>query len=528
MPTVAETFALAWQHHQAGNLDRAAHLYRQIVHVDPSHADSYNRLGMIAYQVGDLKEAEAYCREVLRLRPDAPEAHNNLGNALRAQGKLEDAVNYCREALRLRPDFAEAGNNLGTALAELGRTVEAVACLRETVRHHAQFAAAWSNLGNALALQDNLDEAAACYQQAISLQPGNADAHANLGQIRVQQGHYDAAQICFNAALHEDARHPQAHYNQALLWLRQGKWPQAWQEYEWRWQTKEFPPLPFHQPRWDGSRISGTLLLVAEQGLGDTIQFIRYAPLVRQRVDGVIALCQPVLQRLLGGVAGVDELIANGDALANFDTYAPLLSLPAIVGQSLESVPAPVPYVHADAHLRERWRREIRKDTESHFLVGIGWQGNPAYPHDRQRSIPLKYFGQLADLPGVQIISLQKGPGTDQLRNSINDCAKIKAVLLDETSGPFVDTAALMMTLDLMITSDTAVAHLAGALGVPVWIALPAVPDWRWLLEREDTPWYPTMRLFRQTRYGCWADVFDSLTAELRKVVQWSADAHRQ
>jgi len=572
MPTIAETFALALQHHQAGNLRQAEQLYQQILHADPGHAEAHNLLGMLAYQMGRIDEALTHCRHVLRLRPDAPEAHNNLGNALRSQGKLEEAVIYCRQALSLRPDFAEAHNNLGTALAELERPDEAVASLREAVRINPNFAEAWSNLGNALALLDQLDEAVRCYQQAIRLKPADAGAFANLGHVRVQQGHFDEGQACFDEALRRAAGHPQAHFNQALLWLLLGKWTQGWPEYEWRLQTKEFPRYAFRQPRWDGEPQAGrTLLLLAEQGLGDTLLFSRYLPLVKERVGTVIVQCQPPLQRLLAGVRGIDHMVAKGSPLPAFDAYASFFSLPDIFQTTLATVPATVPYLHSDAKLVAHWRRELNKGLGARdegressttlsslaprpsplaprpsplapFLVGIAWQGNPAYNYDRQRSIPLAHFARLAQVKEVQLISLQKGPGAEQLGWTVDSrrwtehpshrplstvhcpprpCGVLDlGDRLDEASGPFMDTAAIMRSLDLVISSDTAVAHLAGALGIPVWVALPLVPDWRWLLQREDSPWYPTMRLFRQTRYGHWDDVFDRMARELTRITR--------
>jgi hypothetical protein len=279
------------------------------------------------------------------------------------------------------------------------------------------------------------------------------------------------------------------------------------------------------------------LLLLAEQGLGDALQFVRYAPLVKQRGGRVVLQCHPPLMRLLANMPGIDQLVAAGSPLPPFDTYAPLLTLPAIFGTSTSGALEADPYLQANAALVEHWREELKKSevrspmsdvqTSSNdighrtsdfgraFRVGIAWQGNPIFRIDHQRSIPLARFARLAEIEGVQLISLQKGPGTEQLPSfakSVNDLGN----RLDEASGPFMDTAAVMKNLDLVISSDTAVPHLAGALGVPVWVALPWVPDWRWLLRCEDCPWYPTMRLFRQTRYGHWDDVFDRIAEELR------------
>jgi len=538
-----------------------------------------------------LRRAEQLYQQILQADPGHPEAHNNLGNALRSQGKLEEAVTHCRQALHFRPGFPEAHINLGSALAELGRTEEAVACLRAALRINPGFVEAWTNLGNALTLQDRLDEAVHCHRQALLLNPDYAEAHTNLGEavgrqgkldeaasyhqqalrlqpnfatattnlgfVREQQGQFDEALACYEQALRQDPGHAQAHFDRALLWLLLGNFAQGWPEYEWRWQTKDYPRYAWRRPRWDGSPLAGrTLLVVAEQGLGDTLQFIRYAPLLRQPGGKVIVECQPELYHLLAGLPGVDLVLARGSPLPAIDVEAPLGSLPGIVGTWLATVPATVPYLRADPDLVKHWKSpksEIRSPKSnaphptsdfglrtSDFLVGIAWQGNPAYGKDRQRSIPLTHFARLAEVEGVHLISLQKGPGADQLKQlRIADCGlrierqEAKPLLefairnpqsaildlgdrLDQTPGAFMDTAAVMMNLDLVISSDTAVPHLAGALGVPVWVALPLVPDWRWLLEREDSPWYPTMRLFRQTRYGQWEDVFERMAEEMK------------
>jgi hypothetical protein len=257
-------------------------------------------------------------------------------------------------------------------------------------------------------------------------------------------------------------------------------------------------------------------LLQSEQGFGDTLQFIRYAQLLKHQGGTVLVSCQPALVRLLSSCPGIDRLIANGDPLPNFDVYAPLMSLPGILSTLLASISAQIPYLFADPKLVEQWRPRFQEpDT---FKIGIAWQGNPNYRRDRQRSIPLMHFSPLAKLERVQLFSLQRGLGTEQIHASAEHMpVTILSGNLDEATGPFMDTAAIMKNLNLVITSDSAVAHLAGALGVPVWLALPFAPDWRWLLQREDSPWYPTMRLFRQPEPGNWPAVFDRMVVELRK-----------
>jgi tetratricopeptide (TPR) repeat protein len=509
-----------------GKFEEAVECYGKVLRLQPDWAETHCNLGNALCRLSRWEEAAEHCRRALRLQPDYADALSNLGNALRSQGKLEEAVVHCRRALQIRPSFPEAIINLGSALAELGRAEEAQDCLSEALRIDPGSVEAWSNLGNALALQEKLEEAVECYQQAIRHQPTYAEAYSNLGYVRVQQAQFDQAEACYAEALAHDANHAETHFNRALLWLLQGKWDKGFKEYEWRWRTKDFHRQQFRQPLWDGSpspKSSRTLLLVAEQGLGDTLQFIRYLPLVRLRVDRIILQCQPPLMRILSNVSGIDQLLPQGSPLPSFDTYAPLLSLPRIFGTSPNNVPAKVPYLHADAQLVERWRRELAQfglensGSGQVFKIGIAWQGNPTYRGDRQRSIPLAKFAPLAAVKGVQLVSLQKRDATVERLESAFPMVDFSDKL-DEGSGAFMETAAIMMSLDLVISSDTAVAHLAGALGVPVWVALTAVPDWRWLLERTDSPWYPTMGLFRQTRRGQWDEVFDRLAEELRQV----------
>jgi Glycosyltransferase family 9 (heptosyltransferase) len=266
---------------------------------------------------------------------------------------------------------------------------------------------------------------------------------------------------------------------------------------------------------WDGSNLEDrAILLYAEQGLGDTLQFLRYAPFVKKRGGKVIVECQPHMLRLLERSPGVDQWVSHGGPLPEFHMRAPLPSLPGIFHTELATIPRQVPYVFADPNLVSHWRAEL--EGQGGYKVGIAWQGNPAYRDDRQRSISLTHFAKLAEIQGIRLISLQKGHGTDQLRTIdfevLNLCDR-----LDESSGAFMDTAAVMKNLDLVITSDTAIPHLAGALGVPVWTLLNMVPDWRWLQERRDSPWYPSMRLFRQSRYGDWQSVFEQVAAKLRE-----------
>jgi hypothetical protein len=295
-----------------------------------------------------------------------------------------------------------------------------------------------------------------------------------------------------------------------------GDYERGWPEYEWRWKHKRAPKRAFHEPLWDGSDLHGrTILLTAEQGLGDMLQFIRYAPMVKDRGGTVVLACPAIMLPVLSRCRGIDRFVSEGEPLPAFDVQAPLMSLPAIFKTTLATIPACVPYVFCDPGLVERWQRELsRWDV---FKVGIAWQGNPFHRWGHHRSFGLAPLASLARLDGVRLFSLQRVHGLNELEVSVSQLPiETFGPEFDVSSGAFMDTMAVMRQLDLVVTPDTALAHLAGALGVPVWIPLSVIADWRWMVGRSDSPWYPTMRLFRQTELGNWLPVFEQIVAELR------------
>jgi tetratricopeptide (TPR) repeat protein len=557
-----------------GRLHDAVVAYQQAIRVQPIAADAHNNLANLFQQQGRVEDAIYHCREALRCRPAFPEALNNLGNALLAQGQTDQAIDCFQQALRINPKFPNAHNNLGNALKSRSRLDDALKAYAEAIKLNPRYAEAIYNRGLALEQQGQFEDASNCFHQALLINPNFAEAHnnvgigqqragkadeairsymeamrlkphyaeacTNLGNVHWEQGRFDEALACYEQAISWRPNMAEPHFNRARLWLLKADFSNGWPEYEWRWRSNGFPKHSFRQPRWDGSNLEGrTILLYGEQGLGDTLQFIRFIPFVKQRGGRVVLLCQAPLLRLLAGFPGLDHLSCQPSELPAFAAQAPLLSLPGI----MQTRPATVPYLHADAGLVEHWRLEMSEvrcpvsdvkrlssdvghrtsATGRAFKVGIAWQGNPGFIGDRRRSIALRHFARLAQIDNVQLISLQKGPGADQLADNQQLTTDNFNILdlgsrLDDKSGAFMDTAGLMVSLDLVVSSDTAVPHLAGALGVPVWVALPRVPDWRWLLEREDSHWYPTMRLFRQKQIGEWDDVFERIARELRKV----------
>jgi tetratricopeptide (TPR) repeat protein len=505
-----------------GHPDEAAARLHEAIRCRPDFAPAHRNLGALLAQRGQPDEALRRLEEALRLQPGDPETCYNLGNVLRQLGRNDEAIAYYRQALQGQPGRADAYNNLGLALIQARRFGEAAVLLRQGVRLRPQEVSGHNNLGLALSDLGQFAEAEASFHEALRLQPGYVDAHNNLGIAYRKQGRLAEALAAFDVALWLDPRSVGAHFNRALALLQRGDLAEGWAEYEWRWQFEHMTPPSFPRPRWDGSPLAGrTILLTTEQGLGDTIQFIRYAPLLHRQGARVLVQVPAALVALLGSCAGIERLVARGERLPEFDVHAPLLSLPGLLGTALDTIPAEVPYLAAEPARVEAWRQRL--EGVRGFRVGIVWQGGLKYPDDHWRSVPLVCFAPLADVPGVRLVSLQKGPGTEQLESVRFPVARL-APEPDAEGGAFLDTAAVMKNLDLLVMSDTSATHLAGALGVPVWMATSAAPDWRWLSGREDSPWYPTLRLFRQGRLGDWAGVFDRMAAELRRLVPRGED----
>lgn len=562
MQSSAQTLADAVAMHQAGRLDEAERMYRAVLEEDPLQVDALHLLGLVAQRRGRSAEAVELISRALQQRPNYAEAHYNLGLVYRECGQLEAALACFERAVALRPRYAEACYNLGNTLKDLGRLDEAVAAYRRALRVRPQFGKALNNLANTLREQGRLEEAVVAYRQAIECDPGYAKAYHNLGLTLRRLGRFDEALAAleravaldggfaeahnargttlqalarfdealeaYERALACDPQFADAHFNRACAWLRQGDYERGWAEYEWRFKCKVFAAPPLSGTTWDGSpQPDRTLLVYCEQGLGDTLQCVRYLPLVRERVGRVILACQPALVPLLRTSGLCEHVAALGSAVPPFDLHAALLSLPYLFRTTLQNLPAPRRYLQADAALAAQWRERLT--AEPALRVGLCWQGNKAQEFDRLRSFALRELTPVAAVPGVRLISLQKGEGSEQLASVLGRWNILDpGPDFDTTSGPFMDTAAVIEQLNLVISCDTAVAHLAGALGVPVWVALPQSADYRWMLDREDSPWYPSMKLYRQTRPGCWQDVFERMAGDLQRLVEAATPVKRQ
>lgn len=514
---VQQLLKQAIEHHSTGRLAQAEQIYRQILATNPQHADALHLLGVAAHQRGDHSAARNLILKAISLRPDNADYHNNYGEVCRAAGLLAEAEQAYRRAIAIDSTQGSYYSNLCLALRESGKLAQAIEAGRKAIQLSPDNVVAHLNLANALSDSNRFDQALACYQRALSIDPQQPQVLTAMGTTYAEMGLFDQATQCFDRAIAIND-HPDAHWNRSLMRLLHGDYTQGWQEYEWRWRCPEFfsQKINAPQPQWDGSDISGrTILLYCEQGLGDTIQFVRYAPLVARLGATVILQCQRELQRLLASVTGIHQVVARGQELPPFELHLPLLSLPRLFKTTVRTIPASVPYISADPQLIEIWRQRLGPLLPGHRRVGLAWAGRPTHKNDRNRSMQLSQLAALASVPNVQWISLQKGPAAQQ---AANPPGGMRLLDLTDQIHDFTDTAALIANLDLIVCVDTAVAHLAGAMGRAVWIFLPFAPEWRWLLGCDDSPWYPSARLFRQKNPGQWDQPVNQAAAELARL----------
>lgn len=517
-----EQLQQALAHHQAGRLQQAERLYRDILAREPEHPDALHLLGVIAHQTGQHEQAVALIELAIQVQPRAPAYHNNLGEVLTALNRLDQAIAAYEQACGLAPDYAEAHNNLGIALQMAKREEGAIAAFQRAVQARPDFAEAHYNLGNVLLDVGRPEDAVRAYRAALQLLPDYAQAYNNLGIALAAQLRIDEAILAFDQALHLIPDFAEAHANKGMALLLNGEFALGWPEHSWRFgcaeQQQRSAHSRFSKPQWDGSDFTDkTLLVHAEQGLGDTVQFVRYLPMVKAKGGRVLVSCQPDLHRLFANLAGVDALLADARDFsvdAPFDMHVSLLELPHLFGTELDSIPQQVPYLTVDADQVAAWRPRIATDR---FNVGLCWAGRPTHPNDRNRSVTLATFAPLARVPGVTFYSLQKGVAAAQLHQPP---AGMELIDYSGDLHDFTDTAAFIMNLDLVISVDTAPVHVAGALAKAVWTLLPFAPDWRWLRDRQDSPWYPTMGLFRQPRLGDWEAVMEQVAQSLEGLVR--------
>lgn len=504
-----------------GRLSEALSRFDTAIALRLDHAGAFYNRGNALRELRRSAEAVDSYHRAIALRPRHAEAYNNLGAALADLGQLEAALSNHARAIALRPDFIEAHNNHGNALAQLERPEEALASYGRVIALKPDHATAHKNRGAALAGLGRLEDAVAAFDAAIALQPDYAEAHSDRGAALANLGRRaEALASCQRAvALKPDS--PEARFNLGACHLALGDYARGWENYEWRWQTRNAAALPdFPGVMWrgDGAIADQTVLVHAEQGFGDAMQFCRYVPMLARLANVVLEVPRPLV-RLLSSLPCEGRIIARGDELPAFDAWIPMLSLPLAFRTTLATIPATVPYLFAEPEQSARWRQRLAALPGR--KIGLVWAGSPVSPQpkalamDRRRSMALQQFAPLAGVPGLCLVSLQKGEAAAEARTPPDGM-----VLHDWTEElhDFADTAALVDALDLVISVDTAVVHLAGALGKPVWVLNRFDQCWRWLADRSDSPWYPTARLFRQPAQGDWVSVIGAVTAALRNL----------
>jgi len=516
-PEIAALFEGAVALHRQGQLAPASGLYSEVVRRDSTHAEAYHQLGLIALQVRQPDKAAEMIALALRAGPATAAMHANRGEALMALGRHFEAVGEYARAAELQPDLAEAWSRRGDAEMAVGRLGDARSSYQQALARKPGLASAHLGLGGALTAEGRFEEALAAFEAAAALNPGSLAAHFNRGNVLRALGQVEPAIASYDAAIALNPDFAIGHHNRAFCLLQAGRLAEGFAEYEWRAKAPTFDDPRYGLPnRWTGAQDlqDRRLFVFPELFQGDLIQFARYATMAAARGARVTLGAPAALHGLLRGLAGGIELVGE-DAVPDFDLQAPLMSLPHAFGTTLESLPGTERYLAADPARVAKWRERIGAEG---FKIGVVWQGSTQpYALPLARSFPLAMLQGVGALPGVRLISLQKVNGLEQLE-SLPAGMTVETLGDDFDPGPdmFVDTAAAMEACDLVITPDTSTAHLAGALGVRTWVALPYVADWRWLMGRTDSPWYPATRLFRQAERGVWDGVFAEMAGTLR------------
>ncbi|MCH7685888.1 MAG: tetratricopeptide repeat protein, partial [Planctomycetes bacterium] len=506
-----------------GRIDLATECFRTAIELSPDYADAHYNLGTLLKEQGQLQQALESFRETLRINPNYAEAHNNLGTVWKDLGRIDEAVECYRRALEIDPNSPEAHNNLGTALQEQENRDAAIECHRRAIALSPDYAEAHFNLANIFRDQDRLNEAFASYQQALDIEPDHAEALCNFGLVQMDLGKPDDAISTFRRVLQMNPAHVESHINLGIALRLTGDLEAGFEEYEWRWEAEKQRRC-FTQPLWDGtSLVDGTLLVYSEQGVGDEIFFASCMGDVLKKTPNCLVECDPRLVELYSRSFPKAQVIAltpnarcgSSVHLPDFDVQIPIGSLPRLFRRSLDSIPQRRSYLVPDTTLQEKWKKRFAELGDS-LKVGISWRGGKQEISRRRRTTTLDQWEAILSLPGVAFVNLQYGDCVEELE-AVHRTTGVQIHDWDD-ADPLVDLdgfAAQISALDMVISIDNSTVHMAGALGVNVWTLLPFSPDWRWFLNRNDSPWYPSMRLFRQSRIGEWDAVFNNVTNAL-------------
>jgi tetratricopeptide (TPR) repeat protein len=502
---------------QSGALDAARDTCLQLLALAPGDLPAMVLMAGIAADLGAVEEGLGWVARAIEANPRDAMAHFTAGRLHEAQNRLAEAEASYRAALACAPDLAKAHNNLGAVLQMQGRVPDALACYRRAIELEPLLPEANQNYASIARDPAARTRALEGLRMRLAANPRDAVTYDSMANVHRDLGQHAEALDCYAKAIEIDPDFAAAHFNRSQVLLQSGDYVRGWQEYEWRFKMPALagPAQRFAEPVWHGRETAHTVLLHAEQGLGDTLQFVRYVSLVAPRCGAVILECQPALRPLLLVMRDAPQVVARGDPLPRFAMHAPLMSLPALLGTTLDTIPWGGPYLRPPAERIGKWREAFRKRRKA-FNVALVWAGRPQHWDDLNRSISLSQLAPLAGVPGVAFFSLQVGgPAAAQAATPPPGMA-----LYDPTAKfkDFADTAALASFMDLVISVDTSVAHLAGGMGMPTWVLVPYAADWRHHLRREDNPWYPTMRLFRQPRDGDWAGAIEPMAAELARL----------
>lgn len=507
---ISALFNKAFSLHSEDQIDQALPLYQQIIDLQPDHHDALHNLGLIFLKKNQAELALEYIDKAIRKNPDIADFHCNRGNALFQLNRYPETLQSCDQALSLEPGHLAAQSNRGIALQYLGRLQEAVICYDFVLAANPQSAMIHANRGVALLHLNRYNEALQNCTIAINLEPDNASYYCNRGYVLYNLNRHEEALSDYDQALKIKPDYEDAHLNEGLCQLKLGNFDRGWTKYEWRWMARVKQPFP--QPRWLGNEsiLGKSILLCKEQGLGDTLQFCRYATLVAGLGARVYMLVQASLKPLMETLPGVAQVFAEGEDLPHFDCYCLLMSLPLIFRTYPGTIPVATPYLFSEQRKVDYWRTKLSRRTGVH--IGLVWSGSSQNVLLNFRSLSLSHLHPLLETP-LDFVCLQKeisSENEEQLKNYQN------IHYFGDELVDFTDTAALIELMDLVITVDTSVAHLAGAMNKPTWILLSSNSDWRWLIQQQDSPWYPSVRLFRQSCFNDWDNVIKQLIDELR------------
>tara|TARA_B100001113_G_C21095288_1_gene616299 strand:+ start:201 stop:1793 length:1593 start_codon:yes stop_codon:yes gene_type:complete len=502
---------------QNGRLNIAIKLALSITERFPKHQFTWKILGVLFGITGKVHDAIQANQKAISLLPTDSESHNNLGNSLRTLGKINEAITSYKQDITLKPNYAEAHNNLAISLQGQGLLNEAIRSYKQAIALKPHYAEAFNNLALTQKELGKLEDSEINYKKAIELNPKYTEAYNNLALTQKELGKLEDSEINYKKAIELRPDYAEANFNLSILLNLKGNLKSGLKLYEWRLHKKErIAKAPRKELIWDGIETikNKKFLVYEEQGIGDTIQFYRYLLLLQQKGAEVIFKVSPKLHNLFKSPDNKIQFVDTLDEGFKFNFETPLMSLPHLFKADIDKIPTFIPYVNVDAKKKAEWSKKLITDK---FKVGICWQGSKK-KIDVGRSFPLSYFKDISKIKGVKLISLYKGEDENKTFNLDFDLTTFENTF-DEGNNAFIDTAAVIMNCDLVITSDTVIAHLAGALGKPVWVALKYIPDWRWMLKRSDSPWYPTMILYRQKDLNNWDTVFSSIKKDLIAII---------